>query len=42
MKQLRDMYPEETELFKDYVKENKVKYDNQESIIQLIKYMEKN
>ena len=40
MKDLKKLYPEKVDLFKKYVKKNKVKYDNQESLIRLIDYME--
>jgi hypothetical protein len=42
MKELKKLYKEKEELFKPYVKEYGVKYDNQESIIQLIEYLEAN
>jgi hypothetical protein len=40
MKDLKKLYPEKVDIFKKYVKKNKVKYDNQESLISLIDYME--
>jgi hypothetical protein len=40
MKQLMKLYDDKKDLFKAYVKKHKVKYDNQESIVQLIKYLE--
>jgi hypothetical protein len=40
MKQLRNLYDDKKDLFKAYVKKHDVKYDNQESIVQLIKYLE--
>jgi hypothetical protein len=40
MKQLMKLYDDKKELFKAYVKKHNVKYDNQESIVQLIKYLE--
>ena len=40
MKDLKKLYPEKADLFKKYVKKNKVKYDNPESLIRLIDYME--
>ncbi len=42
MKQLMKLYDDKKYLFKDYVKRNEVKYDNQEGIIQLINYLETN
>jgi hypothetical protein len=40
MKDLKKLYPEKEDLFKKYIKKNKVKYGNQVSLIQLIDYME--
>jgi len=40
LKALRKMYKSKSDLFKDYVKENDVQYDNLESVIQLIEYLE--
>ena len=42
MRELKNLYKEKEELFKPYVKKYGVKYDNQESIIQLIEYLESN
>jgi len=42
MRELKKLYKEKEELFKPYVKEYGVKYDNRESIIQLIEYLESN
>jgi hypothetical protein len=42
MRQLMSLYDDKKDLFKAYVKKYDVKYDNQESIVQLIKYLEKN
>ena len=42
MRELKKFYKEKEELFKPYVKKNRVKYDNLESIIQLIEYLETN
>lgn len=42
MRQLMKLYDDKGNLFKAYVKKHDVKYDNQESIIQLIKYLETN
>jgi hypothetical protein len=42
MKQLMKLYNDKEDLFKAYVKKNVVKYNNQESIVQLIKYLETN
>jgi hypothetical protein len=42
MRELKKFYKEKEELFKSYVKKNRVKYDNLESIIQLIEYLETN
>ena len=40
MRQLKKIYDDKKGLYKDFVKKNKVKYNNQESIIQLINYLE--
>ncbi len=40
MKDLKKLYPQKEDLFKKYVKKNKVKYDNLDSLIQLVDYME--
>jgi hypothetical protein len=42
MKQLMKLYDDKKDLYKAYVKTHKVKYDDQESIVQLIKYLETN
>ena len=42
MNQLMKLYKPKKALFKAFVKKNKVKYDNQESLIQLINYLESN
>jgi hypothetical protein len=42
MRELKKFYKEKEELFKPYVKKNRVKYDDLESIIQLIEYLEIN
>jgi hypothetical protein len=42
LKQLMKLYDDKKDLFKAYVNEHEVKYDNQESIVQLIKYLETN
>jgi hypothetical protein len=42
MKQLMKLYDDKKDLFKAYVKKHDVKYDNQESIVQFIKYLETN
>jgi len=42
MKQLMKLYDYKKDLFKAYVKKHDVKYDNQESIVQFIKYLETN
>jgi hypothetical protein len=42
MRELKKLYKEKERLFKPYVKDYGVKYDNQESIIQLIEYLESN
>jgi len=40
MKQLKKWYKDKNDLFNDYVKTHEVEYENQESIIQLIEYLE--
>lgn len=40
MGQLKDLYQDKSDLLKEFVKKNKVKFNNQESIIQLIEYLE--
>ena len=42
MRELKKLYEEKEDLFKPYVKQHDVKYENQESIIQLIEYLETN
>jgi hypothetical protein len=42
MKQLMKLYDNKKDLFKAYVKKHDVKYDNQESIVQFIEYLETN
>ena len=42
MKQLMKLYDYKKDLFKAYVKKYDVRYDNQESMVQLIKYLETN
>ena len=42
MKQLMKLYDYEKDLFKAYVKKYDVRYNNQESMVQLIKYLETN
>jgi hypothetical protein len=42
MKQLMKLYEDREDMFKAYVKKNNVKFNNQESIIQLIQYLETN
>lgn len=42
MTKLKKLYKGKKDLFKVYVKKHGVKYNNQESIIQLIKYLESN
>ena len=42
MKELKKLYKEKEDLFKPYVKKHGVKYDNQESIILLVEYLESN
>lgn len=42
MKQLMKLYDDKKDLFKAYVKKHDVKYNNQESIVQLIEYLETN
>lgn len=42
MRELKKLYKDKEDLFKAYVKKYGVKYDNQESIIQLIEYLESN
>ncbi|WP_020528722.1 hypothetical protein [Flexithrix dorotheae] len=40
LKQLMKLYPEKKELFKAYVKQNDLEYNEQENIVELINYME--
>lgn len=40
MRELKKLYKEKDQLFKAYVKKHEIKYDNQESIVQLIEYLE--
>jgi hypothetical protein len=40
LRQLSKLFSDKSDLFKKYVKENKVDYENQESLIAVIKYME--
>jgi len=40
LSELRKLYKDKKVLFKAYVKKHRVKYDNQQSIIQLIEYLE--
>ena len=42
MRELKKLYKDKKDLFKAYIKKYGVKYDNQESIIQLIEYLESN
>jgi hypothetical protein len=42
LRQLSKQFDEKSDLFKKYVKENKVNYENQESLIGLIKFLEAN
>lgn len=42
MRQLKNLYTAKKDQVKAYTKEHDVKYDNQESIIQLIEYLESN
>lgn len=42
IRQLMKLFNDKKDLFKAYVKEHDVKYDMQESIVQLIKYLETN
>ena len=40
LRQLSKQFGDKSDLFKKFVKDNKVDYDNQESLIALVKYME--
>lgn len=42
MTKLKKLYKDKNDLFKAYVKKHDVKYENQESMIQLIEYLESN
>ena len=42
LRQLSKIFSAKSDLFKKFVKEKKVDYDDQESIVQLIKFMENN
>lgn len=42
LKQLMKLYDDKKDLCKAYVKKQDVKYDNQESLVQLVKYLETN
>lgn len=42
MKQLMKLYDDKKDLFKAYVRKYDVRYDNQEGMVQLIKYLETN
>ena len=42
MRQLMKLYDDKEDLFKAYIKKNEVIFNNQESMVQLIKYMETN
>ena len=42
MRELKKLYEDKKDLLKKYLKSNRVNYQNQESIIQLIKYLESN
>lgn len=42
MRELKKLYKDKKDAFNAYVKEHGTKYDNQESIIQLIEYLESN
>jgi hypothetical protein len=42
LRQLAKLFDDKSDSFKKYVKENKVKYENEESLIGLIKFMEQN
>jgi hypothetical protein len=40
LRQLSKLFDEKADLFKAYTKSHKVNYDKQESLVELIKYME--
>ena len=42
MRQLKKLFRDKEDLFKDYLKANDVQYENQEDVIQLIVYLESN
>jgi len=42
MRQLMKLYDDKEDLFKAYIKKNEVIFNNQESMVQLIKYLETN
>ncbi len=42
MKQLSNQFRDKADLFKEYVKKHDVKFNNQESIVELIRFLEKN
>lgn len=42
LRQLARLFEDKSDQFKKYVKENKVKYENEESLVGLIKFMEQN
>ena len=42
MRQLARLFEDRSDRYKKYVKENKVKYENEESLVGLIKFMEQN
>ena len=42
IRQLARLFEDKSDLFKKYVKENKVKLENEESLVGLIKFLEKN
>lgn len=42
MRELKNLYKDKKDLVKNYLKLNRVKYQDQESIIQLIEYLESN
>lgn len=42
MRELKNLYEDKKDLYKNYLKNNRVKYQDQESIIHLIEYLESN
>ena len=40
MRELKKFYKDQEDLYKAYVKKHGVKYDNQESVIQLVEHLE--